>query len=238
MFFLQKDLNIHKNHLQELIEKEGVVILIDKPLNWSSFDVVAKIRNILKIKKIGHAGTLDPLATGLLIICIGRKATKNIVFFQNLAKNYEAVIKFGYVTETYDSEKEEIFVSKTNDLSLDMINKIIPEFIGEIKQIPPKYSAKKINGKSAYNLARKNKSFELKPEIVNIKSITIKRFENPFLYINVICSKGTYIRSLANDIGQKLGYGAYLVSLRRIAIGEFNVQNAFTIEEFIEFYTK
>lgn len=237
MVFIHKDNIIPKIELLELIDKAGAVILIDKPFGWTSFDVIAKIRNILQQKKIGHSGTLDPLATGLLIICVGRKATKKIEIFQNLEKYYEAIIKFGYNTETYDAEGKEIFISETKDLTIKKIENILNNFIGEIEQIPPKFSAKKINGQSAYKLARKHKNFELKPQIVNIKDIKIKHFENPFLKINVICSKGTYIRSLAYEIGKKLGYGGYLTDLRRNAIGEYNVDKALTIEEFIKYYS-
>ena len=222
------------NELIETARKAGAALLVDKDTNWTSFDVVAKIRSLTRIKKIGHAGTLDPLATGLLIVCIGKKATKEIYQFQNLDKTYIAEIKLGATTKTDDSEAEEENPKDTSDINDKSIRNVILKFIGKIEQIPPDYSAKKINGKPAYKLARKDQEVILKPSIVEIFSIEIQKIELPFVFAEIKCSKGTYIRSLARDIGSKLGCGAYLKKLRRSAIGNYNVENALNINDIIK----
>jgi tRNA pseudouridine55 synthase len=217
----------------ESARNEGGVALLDKDLDWTSFDVVAKLRSITRIKKIGHAGTLDPLATGLLIICFGH-ATKQVTTFQDQEKSYSAEIKLGCTTKSYDSEFPE---EDHKDFSL--INELtiisaIQGFTGKISQYPPPYSAKQVNGKRMYRLARKNVPFEITPVEVEIHKIEIETIKLPFISVNVTCSKGTYIRSLAHDVGQALGCGAYLSGLRRTGIGEYSVDDAVTIKEVME----
>jgi tRNA pseudouridine55 synthase len=221
----------------EQIHENGGVILIDKGKDWTSFDVCAKLRGMLRIKKVGHAGTLDPLATGLLIICVGR-ATKTMTEYQAMEKEYNAIIKLGATTKTDDSEADEENAKPTEHLNNDEISKAISSFIGEIDQIPPMYSAKKVKGQRLYKLARKGDSIELEPSRVTIYDITVNSIENPIIDADVKCSKGTYIRSLARDIGSKLEVGGYLKDLRRTAIGEYMAENALTIEELQEIINK
>ncbi len=212
---------------------EGASALIDKDSDWTSFDVVAKLRNLTKIKKVGHAGTLDPLATGLLILCFG-KATKTISGYQDLEKEYHAVIKLGAVTKTDDSEGEEENILPTDNITDTEIVEAINSFKGEIMQVPPIYSAKKVKGKRLYKLARKGIETEIEPVKVTIYGISDIDIRMPYAEFTVRCSKGTYIRSLARDIGTSLGCGAYLHGLRRTAIGAYNVKNALKIQEFVE----
>ncbi len=216
-----------------LANTEGATILIDKERGWTSFDVVAKIRNLLKIKKIGHTGTLDPLATGLLILCLG-KATKAIEQFQNQPKEYIAEVKFGATTRTDDAEAPEENPRNTSFLSEEIITEKSKLFLGEILQIPPMFSAKKVQGKKLYELARKNKSVEISPSKVKIYSIEILNFSNPFVKLKISCSKGTYIRSLARDLGHEIGCGAYLSNLRRTKIGDFDVEKALKIYDIVD----
>lgn len=211
---------------------EGAVILINKPEGWTSFKVVDKVRRILKIKKVGHAGTLDPKATGLLILCTG-KLTKNIEEFQNQIKEYRGKIYFGKTTPTMDMESIEQ-ASDEKDISylnIDLIREKAKEFIGEIEQVPPSYSAIWVDGKRAYELARKGKDFNLKPRKVVIYKFEILSFNPPIAEFEVVCSKGTYVRALANDLGQKLGCGAFLYQLERTKIGNFSVDDALNISE-------
>jgi tRNA pseudouridine55 synthase len=206
-------------------------ILIDKPKGMSSHDVVEQLRKVTKIKKIGHAGTLDPIATGLLILGIGRDATKKLDKFKNLDKEYIAKIKLGSSSETFDTEGkiEERKVEKIPNKK--EIKEALKEFIGKIKQVPPPFSAKKIKGKKAYELARKGLNVNLKPVEVEIKEIEILEYKWPYLKIKVRCSAGTYIRSLANDIGEKLNCGGLIEELRRTKIGNFSVERAKNISE-------
>lgn len=213
--------------------EHGAVILIDKDLNWTSFDVVAKLRRILGIKKIGHAGTLDPLATGLLIVCVGRPATKLITQYQNSSKVYQAIIKLGASTISYDCETEEsTFADIPDSITRDSIQIILDSFIGETKQIPPMFSALKKNGIPLYKKARKGIQEVIEPRTITIHSISLDEFNDDTLRITVHCSKGTYIRSLARDIAEKLGTVGYLTALRRISSGEFMVRDALTIQDF------
>ncbi|MFN8359287.1 MAG: tRNA pseudouridine(55) synthase TruB [Candidatus Kapaibacterium sp.] len=212
---------------------EGGVALLDKSKDWTSFDVVAKMRGLTRIKKVGHAGTLDPLATGLLILCFG-KFTKKINDYQDAPKQYEAVIKFGATTKTDDSEAPEENITSTEDLTDEAITNACQQFIGEIDQIPPMFSAIKKDGQPLYKLARKGIELDLPPRRVSIYSIQITSINIPYCHITIDCSKGTYIRSLARDIGALLGCGGYLSSLRRTAIGEFRVENAVTVQEIME----
>lgn len=218
--------------LKDIDFNEGAVILINKPIDWSSFKVVDKVKRILKIKKVGHAGTLDPKATGLLILCTG-SMTKRIEEFQNQVKEYRGKIYFGKTTPSMDAEILDQ-ASETNDISyltLDLIREKSHKFVGEIEQIPPAYSAIWINGKRSYELARKGKSIELKPRKVTVHKFEILSYNPPFAEFVVTCSKGTYIRSLINDLGEELGCGAFLFSLERTKIGEFNLEEALNIEE-------
>ncbi len=206
------------------------VLLINKPLRWTSFDVVNKLRYKLKIKKIGHAGTLDPLATGLLIICTG-KMTKRIDEFQAQEKEYTGKFVLGQTTPSFDLETE---VSKPVDISYlnpEMIRAATKKFIGTIQQIPPIHSAIRINGQRAYELARNGKNPELKSREVVIADFEITSFDLPVVGFRVVCSKGTYIRSLARDFGEALGTVAYLAELCRTRIGGFKLEDASSLEE-------
>ncbi|RYD82773.1 MAG: tRNA pseudouridine(55) synthase TruB [Sphingobacteriales bacterium] len=213
--------------------EEGKVILLDKPLHWTSFDAVRKIRNAIKIKKVGHAGTLDPLATGLLIICSG-KFTKKINEYMAAEKEYTGSFTLGAVTPTYDLESDATDFKETAHITSDAINNATQNFVGHIKQMPPIYSAIKKEGVALYTLARRGKDVELEPRDIFIKEFEITAIEMPVCRFRVVCSTGTYIRSLAHDFGAVLGCGAYLSGLRRTRIGEFWVDNAQTIDGFIE----
>lgn len=219
--------------------QSGELILIDKALEWTSFDVVNKVRYLISKKigvkkiKVGHAGTLDPLATGLLVICTG-KFTKKIETYQAQEKEYIAAIKFGATTPSYDRETEENKVYGCSHINLQTIEKILPSFIGEIDQVPPVFSAKKVDGTRAYESARKGIDFELKPNKIVIYKIDILKFEFPVVTIKLVCSKGTYIRSFARDLGEALNSGAYLTELQRTKVGELSIEKAFTLKEFEE----
>lgn len=219
--------------------KAGEVLLVDKPLTWTSFDVVNKLRYQLKHKtgikrfKVGHAGTLDPLASGLLIVCCG-KATKTIDSYMGMPKEYTGTIVLGATRPSYDMETE---IDQTFDISHiteSAVHEAVQSFLGTIEQIPPLFSAKKIDGKKAYEFARKGVDLDLKPNVITIHEYEITRLELPEIDFRVKCSKGTYIRSLAHDLGQKLNVGGYLKSLRRTAIGDHKVADASSIEEWIE----
>ncbi|MBK9735531.1 MAG: tRNA pseudouridine(55) synthase TruB [Saprospiraceae bacterium] len=234
---ISTDQIITKNSNPNLVDfLTGTVLLIDKPLHWTSFDVVNKLRfkikHALKVKniKVGHAGTLDPLATGLLIICTG-KLTKEIDAIQAIAKVYSGSITLGGTTATYDSEVEPDHLFPVEHITSDLIYATGKRFIGDIEQIPPIYSAIKINGQKAYDLARRGSDVSMKARAVNISVFEISEINMPVFQFLVGCSKGTYIRSLAHDFGKALHSGAYLSSLRRESIGDFKVSDAFTIEE-------
>jgi tRNA pseudouridine55 synthase len=212
---------------------EGQVLLIDKPLHWTSFDVVKKLKFTLKVKKIGHAGTLDPLATGLLILCTG-KMTKSIEIFQAQEKEYTGEFTLGYITPSYDLETEPEFQNKTDHLQMDDLKKATSNFIGEINQTPPIFSAIKKNGKRAYSLAREGKEVKLNSRLVTVNEFTITNFENNKVKFKIRCSKGTYIRSIAHDYGESLGVGAYLSALRRTKIGDFSVKDAENLNDFVK----
>jgi tRNA pseudouridine55 synthase len=214
---------------------EGKSLLIDKPLHWTSFDVVRKLRNILQIKKIGHAGTLDPLATGLLIVCTG-KFTKKINEFMAAEKEYTGTISIGAVTPTYDLESEPEQHKDYSFVTEELLQAVAQQFVGAIEQLPPIYSAIKKDGVALYELARRGVEVELKPRPVTIKSFELTNIDLPIVHFKVVCSTGTYIRSLANDFGAALGCGAYLSNLRRTRIGTFAVADAVgidTMETFI-----
>ncbi len=213
-----------------MIESDGSVLLLNKPIGWTSFDVVNKLRYILKTKKIGHAGTLDPLATGLLIICTG-KMTKRIDEFQGLEKEYTGSFSLGQTTPSYDLETEPSSPVDISHLTDEKILKGTLPFIGKIQQVPPIHSAIKVDGKRAYSFARKGQELVLKPREVEIKEFEITRIVKPVISFRVVCSKGTYIRSLANDFGQALGVGAYLSELCRTRIGIYQLKDAMTLIE-------
>ena len=209
---------------------EGKVLLIDKPIHWTSFDMVRKLRGMLQIKKIGHAGTLDPLATGLLIICTG-KFTKSINDYAAQEKEYTGQITLGAVTATYDLESQPEQPKEYAHLTEKEIRDAAEKFVGEIEQMPPMYSAIKKDGIALYELARKGVEVELKTRKVTIYQFDITRIELPRVEFKILCSTGTYIRSLANDFGAALGCGAYLSELRRTRIGAFSVEDAVPVEE-------
>lgn len=212
------------------------ILLIDKPSKWTSFDVVAKIRSVLRKDnpgeriKVGHTGTLDPFATGLLILLVG-DATKKQGDYMKLDKEYVATLKLGYTSTTGDPEGEITKENIKNEPSLEDIEKVLDNYRGEIKQIPPAHSAIKVDGKRAYKLARAGEEVNLKPREVTIHSLNIMGYSYPELKLKVECSSGTYIRSLARDIGEELGVGAYLAGLRREKIGDYSIKEAHNIEE-------
>ncbi len=216
---------------------EGKILLIDKPKYWTSFDVVKKIRVLLdkhrnlKKLKVGHAGTLDPLATGLIIICTGR-ATKKIQEIQEGEKEYLTTLKLGETTPSFDLETEVDKIFNIEHLTEALVLDSLHGFIGDIEQIPPVFSAVNVNGQRAYKKARKGESINLKPKRVFIRSITRLSFSKPYLKICVRCSKGTYIRALARDIGKDLECGAHITELKRTTIGDYTVENALTIKQF------
>lgn len=224
----------------------GAVLPIYKPYEWTSFDVVKKIKNQvtkkirqqlnvrLKNFKVGHAGTLDPLAEGLVLVCTG-KATKKINELMADEKEYIATIELGKTTPSYDLETEYDNTFPTDHITENQINEVLTTFIGEQDQLPPIYSAKNINGKRAYDYARKGEEVELKTNKITITELELLEFDLPTLIIKVVCSKGTYIRSLAHDIGKKLNNGAHLTSLIRTRIGSYSIESSVSIEEFEKF---
>lgn len=215
----------------------GELILIDKFKDWTSFDVVNKIRSQIKYKrnipkiKVGHAGTLDPLATGLLIVCTGKK-TKELYKFQEANKEYITKIKLGETTPSFDLETEVDNKFPVNNIKEEQLINVINSFIGEQEQMPPVYSAKRVNGKRAYKSARKGQPIDLKPVTIEIYNIEIINIELPVIELKILCSKGTYIRAIARDIGLALNNGAHLIELRRTKIGDFNVEDAITVDKF------
>ena len=221
--------------------EQGEVLACDKPLHWTSFDVVAKVRWNLcqkigkKKLKVGHTGTLDPLATGVVIVCTGKK-TKLIDQLQYDVKEYIATLQLGATTPSYDLEKEIDATYPTAHITRELIDQTIPQFLGEQWQVPPMFSAVQINGKRAYELARKGETVELKPKLLLIDEIEVLSFdaETMQLTIRVVCSKGTYIRALARDIGERLNSGAHLIALRRTRVGNTRVEDCMTIEQFLE----
>jgi tRNA pseudouridine55 synthase len=213
--------------------EEGQVLLINKPLEWTSFDVVRKIRNTIKIKKVGHAGTLDPLATGLLILCTG-KFTKRINEYMAQEKEYTGTFTFGSTTPTYDLESEPIDFKDYSSITPEQLQAIAKQFTGDLLQVPPMHSAIKKDGVRVYELARKGQTIELEPRKIVIKAFEFTKIELPVVHFRVVCSTGTYIRSLANDVGQAAGCGAHLSSLCRTRIGEFTLEKAMSMEQALE----
>lgn len=206
-------------------EPYGEVFLIDKPFEWTSFDVVKKVRNALQIKKVGHAGTLDPLATGLLIVCAGKK-TKSIDTYMGQEKEYTGTFVLGKTTESFDLEREIVDVADPFHLTLEEIELAVRQLTGDIMQIPPAHSAIKIGGKRVYESARKGIEVKIDPRPVQVSVFEITRMELPEVDFRIVCSKGTYIRSLARDLGEILGVGAYMSALIRTRIGEFRLEDA------------
>lgn len=219
--------------------QEGEILFFDKPLRWTSFDVVSKIRWQLsrrlgvKRLKVGHAGTLDPLATGVMVVCTGR-ATKRIDELQAEVKEYVATLQLGATTPCFDLEKPIDQTYPTEHITEELVREALARFLGRIEQVPPAYSACKVDGKRAYDLARKGEEVELKPKVLVIDEIELQDFNSATMQatIRVVCSKGTYIRALARDIGLALGSGAHLVSLRRTRVGNVRVEDCMQVEDF------
>lgn len=218
---------------------EGEILYLDKPLHWSSFDAVKRVRGImarrLKIKKmkVGHAGTLDPLATGVMIVCTGR-ATKRIDELQAHTKEYVATIALGATTPSFDLETEIDATYPTEHITREMVEEVLTKFTGRIEQVPPAFSACKIDGKRAYKMARKGKEVELKAKVLVIDEIELLEYSQQSIVIRVVCSKGTYIRALARDIGQALNSGGHLTALRRTRVGDVKVEDCLTVDQAIE----
>jgi len=211
--------------------EEGKLVLINKPLRWTSFDVIRKIRNLIRIKKVGHAGTLDPLATGLLIVCTG-KFTKRINEYMAQEKEYSGSFTLGATTASYDLEQEPGNSMPFEHITEEQIKSATVQFTGEILQVPPAHSAIQIDGKRVYELARQGREVVIEPRKVTVSEFEITAVELPLVYFRIVCSTGTYIRSLANDLGIALGCGAYLSSLCRTRIGDFKLEDAMTMDEF------
>lgn len=217
----------------------GEVIGIDKPLKWTSFDAVKRVRGAIQRKlnlkkfKVGHAGTLDPLATGVLIVCTGR-ATKEIERLQNGTKEYLATLRLGATTPSFDLETEIDATYPTDHITMEAVKDVLPRFTGGILQVPPVYSAVKIDGKRAYKFARKGKEVELKAKALQIDELELLPSELPELNLRIVCSKGTYIRALARDIGEALGSGAHLTALRRTRVGDIKITDCLTVEEAVK----
>lgn len=225
------------NDQRDNIFDQGQVLLFDKPLYWTSFDLVNKVRimfsKILGIKKlkVGHAGTLDPLATGLMILCTG-KSTKRIIEFQDLDKEYIATVHFGETTPSFDLETEIDGHYPTSHITRESVQNTLDKFLGEQKQVPPLHSAKLVKGKRAYEIARKGISKKLDPVTIFIKELELTEFGVPESRIRILCSKGTYVRAFARDLGEALGSGSYLSALTRTAIGPYKLDNAWNLEKF------
>lgn len=222
---------------------KGEVLYVNKPLHWTSFNLVNKLRwklqKTLKMKhlKVGHAGTLDPLATGVMILCTG-KATRLIESFQYQTKEYVATLALGATTPSFDLELEVDATYPTAHITRELVDEVIPRFTGEIWQVPPVYSAVKVDGKRAYDYAREGQKVELKPKLLVIDEIEVLDFALPILKIRVVCSKGTYIRALARDIGQALGSGAHLTALERTRIGEVKLPDCWEIDALVDHVEK
>jgi len=216
--------------------QQGEILPFYKPYEWTSFGLVSRVRRILTERlgtkiKIGHAGTLDPLATGVIILCTGR-ATKRVEEIQKQTKEYIATLKLGATTVSYDREHPENATFPINHISQELVIGVLQKFIGKIEQVPPEYSACKIGGEHAYKLIRKGQEVTLKPKTLVIDQIELLSYEMPEIKIRVVCSKGTYIRALARDIGTALGSGAYLTALKRTRIGSVTLGDCLTLEDF------
>jgi len=228
-----------QSEIEQYDFQKGEILVFDKPLDWTSFDLVHKVRYIickkLKIKKlkVGHAGTLDPKATGVLVLCTG-KATSKIETLQADEKEYIATLKVGATTPSYDLESDEDSQFETEHITRELFDEVLKQFIGTIEQIPPVFSAVNIDGKRAYQYARKGVAVEIKAKTLEVKEIEIVKFALPEVQIRVVCGKGTYIRALARDIGEALQSGAYLTGLRRTRVGDFNLNHALDVNDFLK----
>lgn len=208
---------------------DGILVL-DKPHGWTSHDVVARVRRLTQVKRVGHTGTLDPMATGVLVVCLGR-ATRVVEYMAGHDKRYTATIRLGIETDTYDAQGE-VTAQHPVDVSEAALREALAAFVGDIRQVPPMFSAIKRDGRKLYDLARKGIDVPRQPRPVTIHAIDLIAFDSPDATIDVQCSAGTYIRSLAHDLGQRLGYGAHLSALRRTAAGDFTIEHAITLETF------
>jgi tRNA pseudouridine55 synthase len=215
---------------QNLTDTPEGILLVDKPQGITSHDVVYKLRRIFHIKKIGHAGTLDPMATGLLVMLIG-KATKVSQFLMSMDKEYTGTIRLGQSTDSQDADGEITAERPVPELNKDAVLQEIKTFIGDQYQTPPMFSAKKVNGQALYKLARKGQTIEREPRVINIAKFEMLRLEPPEIDVLIACSKGTYVRTIAHDLGERLGCGGHLCALRRTGVGQFRVENSATIEE-------
>lgn len=217
----------------------GEILVIDKPYRWTSFDAVKRLRGAVQRRlnakrfKVGHAGTLDPLATGVLLVCTGR-ATKRIAELQEGMKEYVAEITFGATTPSYDLEKEIDATYPWEHITPELIAETLPKFQGHVMQVPPVFSAVKVDGKRAYNYARKGKEVEIKAKPLEIKELEVLNWEAPKLTLRVLCSKGTYIRALARDLGEAMNSGAHLTALRRTRVGEYTINDAMSLDQALE----
>jgi len=210
------------------------ILVVDKPADWTSHDVVAKVRNFFKLKKLGHAGTLDPIATGVLVLLSGR-ATKSSDKLMADEKEYLFTIKFGLATDTQDITGKTICETENpSPLSSDEIEKIFEDFRGEVSQIPPMFSAIKVKGKKLYELGRKGLKIERKPKIINIRELVLEKLDWPLATVRAVCSKGTYIRTLCNDIGEKAGCGACMEKLVRLRSGNYSINQAYQLSEILK----
>jgi len=228
-----------QSEIQVFDFQKGEILVFDKPLDWTSFDLVHKVRYIickkLNIKKlkVGHAGTLDPKATGILILCTG-KATSKIETLQADEKEYIATLKLGATTPSFDLESAEDRQYGIEHISKELLTEVLQKFVGTIMQVPPEYSAVKINGKRAYEYARKGIAVEIKSKVLEIKEIEVLSFDLPEVKLRIVCGKGTYIRALARDIGEALNSGAYLTGLRRTRVGDYNLNQAIGLSDFLK----
>jgi len=226
------------SEIQQFDFQKGEILVFDKPLDWTSFDLVSKVRYLickkLRIKKlkVGHAGTLDPKATGILVLCTG-KATSKIESLQADEKEYIATLKIGATTPSYDLESSEDHQFATSHITKELLVEVLKKFIGTIEQVPPEFSAIKIDGKRAYEYARKGIAIDIKPKILEIIEIEILSYELPEIKLRIVCGKGTYIRALARDIGEALNSGAYLTGLRRTRVGDYNLEQAINLSDFL-----
>jgi len=218
------------NTVEQFRSAEGGFLLVDKPMNWTSFDVVKKVRGMFRIPKVGHAGTLDPLATGLLVLASQRK-TKKIQLFQELQKTYIGDCMLGSTTLSYDAATEPENQTTVDHITITDIRNAAKVFTGRLEQVPPMFSAVKVAGERLYKSARRGETVERNSKVIEVTSFRIESVALPVVHFQVICSKGTYVRSLVHDLGQLLGCGAYLHNLRRTAIGAFRVDEAWTIEQ-------
>jgi tRNA pseudouridine55 synthase len=223
------------NYGDVLTEHEGIMLLLDKPKDFSSARVVNIVKKVLNVRKAGHSGTLDPKATGLMIVCTGKK-TKQLNMLLDSDKEYEGVMIIGEKTRSFDSETEVFEKNSLGGITEETLRNTVKTFLGQIEQIPPMYSAVKFHGKPLYKFARKGKELDRKPRTVSIKEFEVTDINLPDVSFRILCSKGTYIRTLVNDFGEKLGVGAYLKELRRTKIGTYDISNSLTIEQFLGQY--